>query len=78
MTLNLKFHPNDFKSLRDFENAVQRQVGKCSYVSAKAVCLYFPFPKDLADALSPMVTKNLPDQLEFTLDSETPLSQIKY
>lgn len=69
MKLNLKFEKRDFQNLREFEKAVQKQVGNQCYVGTNSICLYFDYPPELAAMLKPYPPK---EQLEFELESSKP------
>lgn len=69
MKLELTFTERDFATFRDFEKAVKRQVGSNVYVGTDSVCVYFPFPKELASMLRPFPERVV---LTHTLESELP------
>ena len=69
MKVRLSFKENDFDSLRSFEAAVKRQLGNNVYVGTNSLCLYFDYPKRLAEMLRPYPETK---QLEFDLESSLP------
>jgi predicted component of viral defense system (DUF524 family) len=70
MKLELKFKPEDFKSLHKFSDAVKRQLGPNVYVGTDSLCFYFDYPKQLAAQLRPFAPE--PQQLEFEVESSLP------
>jgi hypothetical protein len=69
MKLNLKFEDKDFATLRAFETAVRKQLGKNVYVSGDSLCFYFDYPKELAAMLRPMPEEK---KYEFEVESSLP------
>lgn len=69
MKLQLKFNESDFKSLRDFEKAVKRQLDNNVYVGTDSLAVFFEYPKELVAMLRPFPPKV---QLEFELESSLP------
>lgn len=66
MQVKVTFKPEDFKTMRTFESAVRRQLGKNVYVGTDSMCIYLDYPKELKAMLRPFPPAQ---QLEFTLDS---------
>ncbi len=72
MKLTLTFETGDFKDMRAFEKAVQRQVGNNVYVGTDNMCLYFEFPPELRDKLRPSVARYLkPVEETLTVEVES-------
>lgn len=69
MEVNLKFEEKDFKSFRDFEKAVKKQLGNNVVVMSDSMCVYFDYPKPLLAMLRPFPPQV---QLEFKLESSVP------
>jgi hypothetical protein len=69
MQVTLQFTEQDFKDLKSFEKAVQKQLGSNVYVGTDSLCLYFDYPKELKSMLRPFPDKQ---QLQFTLNSSKP------
>ena len=66
MKLHLTFEKTDFKTMRDFDKAVKRQLGPNVYVGSDYLCFFMEYPKELRDMLRPYPPK---EQLEFDLES---------
>ena len=54
MTLNLKFEEKDFETLRTFDTAVKRQLGKNVYVGSDSLCFFMEYPPELVALLRPL------------------------
>jgi len=66
----LNFNQEDFRSFRDFEKAMARQLGNTVYVGTDSCCLFFEYPPALHAMLRPY--PNQKKQLEFELVSTKP------
>ncbi len=63
LTVTLKFSEKDFKSFRDFENSMKRQLGQETYVGTDSCTVLVEYPNNLKAMLRPFPEK---PQLEFS------------
>lgn len=74
--VKLTFNEKDFKSRRDFDNGVARQMDKTATVLTDAngwgVAYYFDYPKELLELRRPQVFHQDNPQLDFVLESSVP------